>query len=84
MKDFTDGIARIRDSIHNAQSAEHVRQIEVHELGHGLDVVLMADILYRNRQVNVVFVGSAHARHLAHRLQEQDFTKVTIARGELF
>ena len=82
MNDFTNGVARIRNSFHEARSAADIRSINIGELAHGLDVVLMSDILYRDRQVNVVFSGSAHARHLVDRLTEDGGTRVTVFRDE--
>ena len=80
MTDFTEAVAGIRESIRNATSHKEITAITVDELGYGLDVVLMADILYRDRQVNVVFVGSAHARHLAERMEQDELITVNVLR----
>ena len=67
---FQRGIRGIRDELNELKELElerkdtKLRNINTFAIGFGLDVVFMSDVAYRDRQINVLFVGSAHARHI--------------------
>ena len=79
MKEFQASIKHVRDVIKSVDSLDKLRgvldqqELLLFGLGRAIEIAFLSDVLYRDRQVSVMFVGSAHVRSLRHDMTRGGF-----------